>query len=62
MKVIVDTDISGDVDDALTLALLGRRELDVLAMTLGHEAPGIAPAIDAVNPIRLIQAFRLARF
>ena len=53
VQVIFDTDISGDVDDVLALAMLhtlaDRRECDLLAVTISKINPLTGPFTDAVN-------------
>ncbi len=53
VKVIFDTDISGDVDDVLALAMLhtlaDRGECDLLAVTISKINPLTGPFVDAVN-------------
>lgn len=53
VKVIFDTDISGDVDDVLALAMLhalaDRGECDLLAVTISKINPLTGPFIDATN-------------
>jgi hypothetical protein len=52
-KVIFDTDISGDVDDVLALAMLhtlsDRGECDLVAVTISKINPMTGPFTDAVN-------------
>ncbi len=52
-KVIFDTDISGDVDDVLALAMLhtlaDRGECELLAVTISKINPFTGPFVDAVN-------------
>jgi len=53
VPVIFDTDITGDVDDALALAMLhslaDRGKCEILAVTISKENPLAAPFVDAVN-------------
>ena len=53
VRVIFDTDISGDVDDVLALAMLhnleDRGECDLLAVTISKVNPLTGPFTDAVN-------------
>ena len=53
VKLIYDTDIGNDVDDALALgvihALQSRGECELLAVTITKDEPLSAPFIDAVN-------------
>ena len=53
VQVIFDTDITGDVDDVLALAMLhtlsDRRECDLLAVTVSKINPLTGPFTDAVN-------------
>ncbi|MDA9840427.1 nucleoside hydrolase, partial [Rubripirellula sp.] len=53
VSVIFDTDISGDVDDVLALAMLhtlaDRRECEIHAVTISKINPLTAPFVDAVN-------------
>ncbi|QDT28270.1 nucleoside hydrolase [Gimesia panareensis] len=53
VRVIFDTDISGDVDDVLALAMLhtlsDRGECDLLAVTISKINPLTGPFTDAVN-------------
>lgn len=53
VKVIFDTDISGDVDDVLALAMLhtlaDRGECDLLAVTISKINPLTGPFTDATN-------------
>ena len=53
VRVIFDTDISGDVDDVLALAMLhtlaDRSECDLLAVTISKINPLTGPFTDAVN-------------
>ncbi len=53
VKVIFDTDISGDVDDVLALAMLhtlaDRGECELLAVTISKINPLTGPFVDAVN-------------
>lgn len=53
IPVIFDTDISGDVDDVLALAMLhalaDRNECDLKAVTISKINPLTAPFVDAVN-------------
>jgi len=53
VPVIFDTDITGDVDDALALAMLhtlaDRGKCDILAVTISKSNPLAAPFVDAVN-------------
>ncbi len=52
-KIIFDTDISGDVDDVLALAMLhtlaDRGECDLIAVTISKINPLTGPMTDAVN-------------
>jgi len=51
--IIFDTDISGDVDDVLALAMLhtlaDRGKCELLAVTISKQNPLAAPFVDAVN-------------
>ncbi|MCC6680352.1 MAG: nucleoside hydrolase [Phycisphaeraceae bacterium] len=51
--VIYDTDMGGDIDDALALAMIhalaDRDECKLLAVTITTDDPRVAPYIDAVN-------------
>lgn len=53
VSVIFDTDITGDVDDVLALAMLhtlaDRGQCEILAVTISKENPLAAPFVDAVN-------------
>lgn len=53
VPVIFDTDISGDVDDVLALAMLhtlaDRHECEIKAVTISKVNPLTAPFVDAVN-------------
>ncbi|PQO31500.1 nucleoside hydrolase [Blastopirellula marina] len=53
VSVVFDTDISGDVDDVLALAMLhalaDRNECDLKAVTISKINPLTAPFVDAVN-------------
>ncbi|MCC9606283.1 nucleoside hydrolase [Blastopirellula sp. JC732] len=53
IPVIFDTDISGDVDDVLALAMLhalaDRQECEIKAVTISKVNPLTAPFVDAVN-------------
>lgn len=53
VPVIFDTDITGDVDDVLALAMLhtlaDRHECELLAVTVSKINPLAAPFVDAVN-------------
>lgn len=53
VPVIFDTDMTGDVDDALALAMLhtlaDRGKCEILAVTISKKNPLAAPFIDAVN-------------
>lgn len=53
VPVIFDTDMTGDVDDVLALAMLhalaDRRECDIRAVTISKVNPLAAPFVDAVN-------------
>lgn len=53
VPVIFDTDITGDVDDALALAMLhslaDRGHCEILAVTISKENELAAPFVDAVN-------------
>jgi len=53
VPVIFDTDITGDVDDALALAMLhtlaDRGKCEILAVTISKSNPLAAPFVDAVN-------------
>jgi len=52
-KIIFDTDIGGDCDDAGTLAILHRLcelgEAELLAVTACYDSPYVAGCIDAIN-------------
>lgn len=51
--VIVDSDMYSDIDDMLALAMLNalqdRGEIKLLAITIGTDAPFVAPYVDLVN-------------
>ena len=53
LPLIFDTDMTGDVDDALALAMLhafaNRKECEIKAITISKINPLAAPFIDAVN-------------
>ena len=53
VRMIFDTDMGNDVDDALALAVIhelaDRSEVELLAVTLSKDNPWAAPYIDAVN-------------
>lgn len=53
VKIIFDTDMGNDVDDALALAMLhslqNRGESELLAVTLTKDHQQVAPYIDAIN-------------
>lgn len=53
VPVIFDTDITGDVDDVLALAMLhnlaDKGQCEILAVTISKENPLAAPFVDAVN-------------
>lgn len=53
VKIIFDTDMGNDVDDALALALIhslqNRGECELLAVTLTHPSPDAAPFVAAMN-------------
>lgn len=53
VPIIFDTDISGDVDDVLALAMLhtlaDRQECELLAVTISKINPLTGPFVDAVN-------------
>lgn len=53
VKIIFDTDMGNDVDDALALAMLhalqSRDESELLAVTLSKDHPEVAPYVDAIN-------------
>ncbi len=53
IKIIYDTDIGNDVDDALALAMLHnlqtREECELLAVTISKDNEECAPFVDAVN-------------
>ncbi|MEL6894852.1 MAG: nucleoside hydrolase, partial [Planctomycetota bacterium] len=53
VPVVFDTDISGDVDDVLALAMLhalaDRGECEIRAVTISKINPLTAPFVDAVN-------------
>ena len=53
VQVIFDTDITGDVDDVLALAMLhtlaDRGECDLLAVTISKVNPLTGPFTDATN-------------
>src|SRR5688572_27952688 len=53
VNVIFDTDVWGDIDDALALAMLhtlhDRREVNLLAVTISTDDPWCAPYVDLVN-------------
>lgn len=53
VKVILDTDIGNDVDDALALAMLhtlaDRKEVEILAVTICKDNPWAAVYVDVVN-------------
>lgn len=52
-RIIFDTDMGNDIDDALTLAMLHaldcRGEADLLAVTITKDNPWSAPYVDLVN-------------
>lgn len=53
VKIIFDTDMGNDVDDALALAQLhshqNREEIELLAITVTKDHEEVAPYIDAIN-------------
>lgn len=53
VKVIFDTDITGDVDDVLALAMIhtlaDRKECELLAVTISKINPLTGPFVDALN-------------
>ena len=53
IKLIFDTDMGNDVDDALALAMLhsleSRGESELLAITLTKDNDEVAPYVDAIN-------------
>src|SRR5690242_12001472 len=53
VNIVLDTDIGGDIEDALALAqlhaLLGRHEANVLAVTISNDNKWAAPYVDLVN-------------
>ena len=53
VKIIFDTDMGNDVDDALALAMLHslqtRNEVELLAVTLTKDHAEVAPYVDAIN-------------
>ena len=53
VKLIFDTDMGNDVDDALALAMLhsleSRGESELLAITLTKDNSEVAPYVDAIN-------------
>ena len=53
VKIVFDTDIGGDCDDAGTLAMLHRLcdkgEAELLAVTHCYASPYVAGCIDAIN-------------
>lgn len=53
IRLIFDTDLGADIDDALALAILhagqARGECRLLAVTLTNDDPRVAPAVDAIN-------------
>ena len=53
VKIIFDTDLGGDIDDALTLALIhslqSRGELELLAVTGSRDNHWVAPMADLIN-------------
>ena len=53
VKLIFDTDMGNDVDDALALAMLhsleSRGESELLAVTLTKDNDEVAPYVDAIN-------------
>jgi inosine-uridine nucleoside N-ribohydrolase len=52
-RIIFDTDLGNDVDDALALAMLhafqSRHEAQLLAVTTTKDHPLVGPAIDAID-------------
>jgi inosine-uridine nucleoside N-ribohydrolase len=52
-RIIFDTDLGNDIDDALALAMLhalsSRNEVQLLAVTTTKDHPLVGPAVDAVN-------------
>lgn len=53
VKLIFDTDMGNDVDDALALALIhslqNRHECELLAVTISKDHPETVPYVDAIN-------------
>ena len=53
VKLILDTDMGNDVDDALALAMIhsleNRGECELLAVTITKDHPETAPYVDAIN-------------
>lgn len=53
VRVIFDTDLGADIDDALALAILhagqARGVCRLLAVTLTNDEPRVAPVVDAIN-------------
>ena len=53
VKLVFDTDVGNDIDDALALALIhelaDRGEVELLAVTISKDNPWCAPYIDLVN-------------
>jgi inosine-uridine nucleoside N-ribohydrolase len=53
VRLVFDTDLGADIDDALALAILhagqARRVCRLLAVTLTNDDPRVAPAVDAIN-------------
>jgi inosine-uridine nucleoside N-ribohydrolase len=53
VRLILDTDIGNDIDDALALALIhslaNRAEVNLLAVTVSKDNPYCAPYVDLVN-------------
>ena len=55
VKIIFDTDIGNDIDDALALAvihaLVSRSECELLAVTISKDNPYCAPYVDIINTL-----------
>lgn len=53
VRLILDTDIGNDIDDALALAMIhalaNRAEVELLAVTISKDNPYCAPYVDLVN-------------
>ena len=55
VKLIFDTDMGNDVDDALALAMIhtlqNRGECELLAVTITKDHEEVAPYVDAINSL-----------